>query len=313
MPKKKKQSRKTTQYQRQSVTVNIGTATKRKRKGGGGGGGGHRQNLAPTFITAPQVDFTPLLAMLTHQTRSLQPEPFQNPVTPLSSVTQVLPAEQMAGEAAIRRAGPTAGSFEPVSHMEREISATTQAREALSEILKAQGPRMGFSNEPVQAVPKRGRPFSDMSRLAQAEPVEDPLAVRQTAKTDLAGTFAVGTRPPPTRRKSIAIGERVSFTPTQPPKLTRSVNAAEESFVPQTGRLGSDSSDSDRLLSISESEEEKQKSRRFTIKKQGTLTEQEKSFYTSWQRRKKRGDTIPEKKERTLKIIESKMTKGRTV
>lgn len=307
MPKKKKQSRKTTQYQRQSVTVNIGTATKRKRKGGGGGG--HRQNLAPTFITAPQVDYTPLLAMLTHQTRSLQPEPFQNPVTPLSSVTQVLPAEQMAGEAAIRRAGPTAGSFEPVSHMEREISATTQAREALSEILKAQGTRIGFSNEPVQAVPKRGRPFSDMSKLARADPVEDPLAIRQTAKTDIAGTFDVGTRPPPTRRKSIAMGER--FTPTQPPKLTRSVNAAEESFVPQTGRLGSDSSDSDSPLSISESEEEKP--RKFTIKKQGPLTEEEKSFYKNWQRRKKRGDTVPEKKERSLKIIESKMPKGRSV
>jgi hypothetical protein len=134
--KKKKQSRKTTQSQRQrqsqrqSVVVNIGSKSspRKKRRGGGGGGGGgglpppsHMHNLAPTFVTSPQIDYTPILAMLSQQTRSLQPEPFQNPVTPLSSVHQSLPAEQMAGEAAIRRAGPTAGSFQPVAHMARDM------------------------------------------------------------------------------------------------------------------------------------------------------------------------------------------------
>jgi hypothetical protein len=68
------------------------------------------------------VDYTPFLAMMTYQTRSLQPEPLRNPVTTLSSVTQALPAEQMAGEAAIRRAGSTAGSFQPVAHVERDIA-----------------------------------------------------------------------------------------------------------------------------------------------------------------------------------------------
>jgi hypothetical protein len=217
MPKKKKQSRKTTQYQRQSVTVNIGTSTKRKRKGGGGGG--HRQNLAPTFITAPQVDYTPLLAMMSYQTRSLQQEPLRNPVTPLSSVTQALPAEQMAGEAAIRRAGPTAATFEPVAHMER------------AEKDVGGGGRVAFSEEPATSRLKLGRPFADLSKLAAAEPVLDPLAIRQTAKVDI--------REPPARTKSL------SFLPTKPPTLSPAVNAAAEQFVPNQasrGRLSSESS-----------------------------------------------------------------------
>lgn len=129
MPPKKRKLKQPTQSQRQSqkVIVNIGSKSA-PRKRSGGGGGGHRHNLAPTFITAPQVDYTPILAMLTQQTRSLQPEPLRNPVTPLSSVTQALPAEQMAGEAAIRRAGPTAGSFQPIGHMERQIEASLREK-----------------------------------------------------------------------------------------------------------------------------------------------------------------------------------------
>jgi hypothetical protein len=115
--KRKRQSRKTTQSQRQSqkVIVNIGSKSAPRKKSGRGGlpPPSHMHNLAPTFVTSPQIDYTPILAMLTHQTRSLQHEPLRNPVTPLSSVTQALPAEQMAGEAAIRRAGPTASNLQP--------------------------------------------------------------------------------------------------------------------------------------------------------------------------------------------------------
>lgn len=246
MPKKKKQSRKTTQYQRQSVTVNIGTSTKRKRKGGGGGG--HRQNLAPTFITAPQVDYTPLLAMMSYQTRSLQQEPVRNPVTPLSSVTQALPAEQMAGEAAIRRAGPTAATFEPVAHMERELAEKDIAG----------GGRIGFSEEPIPATRKKGRPFVDLSKLAAAEPVLEPLAIRQTAKVDI--------REPPARTKSL------SFLPSKPPTLSPAVNAAAEQFVPNQasrGRLGSDSS----VETKSESEDEAPKKRLPFPKREGPLSD----------------------------------------
>lgn len=247
MPKKKKQSRKTTQYQRQSVTVNIGTSTKRKRKGGGGGG--HRQNLAPTFITAPQVDYTPLLAMMSYQTRSLQQEPVRNPVTPLSSVTQALPAEQMAGEAAIRRAGSTAATFEPVAHMERELAEKDIAG----------GGRIGFSEEPIPATRKKGRPFVDLSKLAAAEPVLEPLAIRQTAKVDI--------REPPARTKSL------SFLPSKPPTLSPAVNAAAEQFVPNQasrGRLGSDSS----VETKSDSDDEAPKLKRHPFpKREGPLSD----------------------------------------
>lgn len=113
--KRKRQSRKTTQSQRQSVIVNIGSKSAPRKKSGRGGlpPPSHMHNLAPTFVTSPQIDYTPILAMLTQQTRSLQPEAPRNPVTPLSSVMATQTAEQMAGEAALRRAGNTAANFQP--------------------------------------------------------------------------------------------------------------------------------------------------------------------------------------------------------
>jgi hypothetical protein len=129
--KRKRQSRKTTQSQRQSqkVIVNIGSKSAPRKRSGRGGlpPPSHMHNLAPTFVTAPQVDYTPILAMLTQQTRSLQPEPVRNPVTPLSSATQT--AEQMAGAAAIRRAGPTAANFQPPPSLadERMIETLLQS------------------------------------------------------------------------------------------------------------------------------------------------------------------------------------------
>ena len=117
MPPKKRKRKQPTQSQRQSqkVIVNIGSkSTPRKRSGRGGlPPPSHMHNLAPTFVTAPQVDYTPLLMAITQQTRSLQPEPVRNPVTPLSAVIATQTAEQMAGAAAERRAGPTAANFQP--------------------------------------------------------------------------------------------------------------------------------------------------------------------------------------------------------
>jgi hypothetical protein len=132
MPPKKRKRKQPTQSQRQSqkVTINIGSkSTPRKRSGRGGlPPPSHMHNLAPTFITAPQVDYTPLLMAITQQTRSLQPEPVRNPVTPLSAVMATQTAEQMAGAAAERRAGPTAANFQPQPSLadERRIETLLQ-------------------------------------------------------------------------------------------------------------------------------------------------------------------------------------------
>jgi hypothetical protein len=115
MPPKKRKRKQPTQSQRQSqkVTINIGSKSAPRKRSGRGGlpPPSHQHNLAPTFITAPQVDYTPLLMAITQQTRSLQPEPVRNPVTPLSAViatqTATQNAQQMAGEDALRRAEPT--------------------------------------------------------------------------------------------------------------------------------------------------------------------------------------------------------------
>ena len=116
MPPKRKVRKGQTQTQRQSVVVNIGT--KRKTSGRGRlAPPSHQHNLAPTFITTPQIDYTNLFASLLHTTAKVQdPVPIRNPVTPLSSTLQSvrLNAQQMAAVAALGRAGPTAGSFQPL-------------------------------------------------------------------------------------------------------------------------------------------------------------------------------------------------------
>ena len=120
-PKKRKRKAKPPtqrQSQRQSVVVNIGSTSKSKPRKSSGRGGlpppSHAHNLAPTFVTAPQIDYTPLLAMIQQHARPIVAEP-RIPVTttPLSASIQASNAEQMAGDAALRRAGPTAGNFQP--------------------------------------------------------------------------------------------------------------------------------------------------------------------------------------------------------
>jgi len=133
MPPKRK-ARKTkgqTQTQRQSVVVNIGT----KRKSSGRGRlppPSHQHNLAPTFVTNQQIDYTPLIASILHATAKVQdPVPIRNPVTPLSATLGS--AQQMAGAAALsreaeRRPGPTADNFQsPPSKSDARLAAETQA------------------------------------------------------------------------------------------------------------------------------------------------------------------------------------------
>ena len=133
--KKRKRKAKPTgqrQSQRQSVVVNIGS-TSNPRKSSGRGGlppPSHAHNLAPTFITAPQIDYTPLLAMMQHHARPIVAQaPMPVTTTPLSASVQASNAEQMAGEAAIRRAGPTAGNLQPPPSLadERRIETLLQS------------------------------------------------------------------------------------------------------------------------------------------------------------------------------------------
>jgi hypothetical protein len=111
--------------------VNIGT----KRKSSGRGRlppPSHQHNLAPTFVTNQQIDYTPLIASILHATAKVQdPVPIHNPVTPLSATLGS--AQQMAGAAALnrvaeRRPGPTADNFQPLpSEADERLAAETQA------------------------------------------------------------------------------------------------------------------------------------------------------------------------------------------
>lgn len=192
MPKrrraKSKSKARATQSQRQTqrVTVNIGKTTVTKRKQSGKGGlppPSHMHNLAPTFVTAPQVDFVGLIGEISRLTKQVQdPVPIRNPVTPLQSTLIASNAEKMAGEAAIRRAGPTAERFQPVPSMADERLAQqiqdqddVTARQELAQKVfpVAPMPTKG-DGEPAPAafaegIPKRGRPFVDMSEISLGE------------------------------------------------------------------------------------------------------------------------------------------------
>lgn len=175
MPPKKRRGKskaRPTQSQRQSqrVTVNIGktTVTKRKKQSGRGKlpPPSHMHNLAPTFVTAQQVDYVGLIGEISRLTKQVQdPVPIRNPVTPLQSVLQASTAEQMAGEAAIRRAGPTAENFQPLPSMADErLSQQIQDKDdATSQRALAQKLISRSKSEPPVASsrPLRGRPRLD--------------------------------------------------------------------------------------------------------------------------------------------------------
>lgn len=172
---KSKSKPRTTQSQKQTqrVTVNIGKTTVTKRKQSGRGGlppPSHMHNLAPTFVTAPQVDYVNLIGEISRLTKPVvqDPVPIRNPVTPLQSTIQAsnTEAQQMAGQKAEeRRAGPTAERFQPRPSMADERLAqqiqdkddTTSQRELAQKIISR-----SKSEPPVaSARPLRGRPRLD--------------------------------------------------------------------------------------------------------------------------------------------------------
>lgn len=174
MPPKKRRAKskaRPTQSQRQTqrVTVNIGS-TRAKRKQSGRGKlppPSHMHNLAPTFVTAQQVDYVGLIGEISRLTRPVvnDPVPIRNHVTPLQSVLQASTAEKMAGEAAVRRAGPTAGNFQSLPSMadERLAQQIQDKDDATSQRALAQKVISRSKSEPPVASsrPLRGRPRLD--------------------------------------------------------------------------------------------------------------------------------------------------------
>jgi hypothetical protein len=171
-PKKRKRKAKTPkttqrQSQRQSVVVNIGSKSTPRKSSGRGGlpPPSHAHNLAPTFVTAPQVDYTPLLAMIQQHARPIVPQaPLPVTTTPLSASVQASNAEQMAGEAAIRRAGPTAGNFQ------------TPASEARFKPITKIGGEQSSYKPVVQPNPPQVRPPDPYvtRQLVQPKAAEEP-------------------------------------------------------------------------------------------------------------------------------------------
>lgn len=134
-----KRSKSQSQSQRQSVTINLNKTTPAKKKRSGRGGlppPSHLQNLAPTFVTAPQVDYVGLIGEISRLTAKVQdPVPIRNPVTPLQATLQASNAEaqQMAGvKAEERRAGPTAENFQSPPSRARSLSQDLEGFEKAS-------------------------------------------------------------------------------------------------------------------------------------------------------------------------------------
>ena len=136
--KRKSKSQARGQSQRQSVVVNIGSSSKPRKSSGRGNlpPPSHAHNLAPTFVTAPQVDYTPLLAMMQHHARPIVAQsPLPVTTTPLSSATTATNTESvgvMAGLAAERRAGPTAANFQQPASLASERSASSASSRSVS-------------------------------------------------------------------------------------------------------------------------------------------------------------------------------------
>ena len=137
--KRKSKSQARGQSQRQSVVVNIGSTSKPRKSSGRGNlpPPSHAHNLAPIFVTAPQVDYTPLLAMMQHHARPIVAQsPLPVTTTPLSSATTATNTESvgvMAGLAAERRAGPTAANFQQPASLASQRSASSASSRSVSE------------------------------------------------------------------------------------------------------------------------------------------------------------------------------------
>jgi len=202
-PKKKRSKTKPTQKQKQkqsqSVVVNIGSKSKPRKSSGRGGlpPPSYKHNLAPTFVTNQQIDYTPLITSLLHtsnkigEPNSISQRTIENPVTPLSSTIQSSSTQSSsAGEAALRRAGPTAGNFQPrPSQADERLSMSMEDRSSpvrapdpiITERLVKDNLASGGGGIP-EAVGfiKRGRPFAEAT---QAIPVNQSyLIARQPAE-----------------------------------------------------------------------------------------------------------------------------------
>ncbi len=122
------------QSQSQKVVVNVNTIKSKPRKKSGRGGlppPSYQHNLAPTFVTQQATDYNPVIGAIASLTSRLQQEPrIQQPVTPLSSATQMAnqQAQSMAGvKAEERREGSTAGNFQPLpSQADERLAQETQ-------------------------------------------------------------------------------------------------------------------------------------------------------------------------------------------
>ena len=213
-PKKKKekpkaQKQRQKQAQRQSVTVNVGTSKSKSKPRKSSGRGGlpppsHMHNLAPTFVTNQQIDYTPLISSLLHTSNkigapnSISQRTIDNPITPLSSSTQSsTSAGEMAGEAALRRAGPTAGNLQPLpSQADERLSMSMEDKPTpvrapdpiITERLVKEKPALGEGIPEAVGFVKRGRPFAEatqaiplnqsylIARPAAEEPTLEPKA-----------------------------------------------------------------------------------------------------------------------------------------
>jgi hypothetical protein len=195
MPPKKKrakpkptQKQKQKQAQRQTVTVNVGTSKSKPRKSSGRGGlppPSHLQNLAPTFVTNQQIDYTPLISSILHasnkigEPNSISQRTIENPVTPLSSTSQSSTSQsssagEMAGQAAIRRAGPTAGNLQPLpSQSDERLSMSMEDKPTpvrapdpiITERLVKENIASGGGGFPeAESFIKRGRPFAQATQ-----------------------------------------------------------------------------------------------------------------------------------------------------
>ena len=196
-PKKKRSKTKPTQKQKQkqsqSVVVNIGSKSKPRKSSGRGGlpPPSYKHNLAPTFVTNQQIDYTPLISSILHASNkigdpnSISQRTIENTVTPLSSSIQSSSTQSSSpGEAALRRAGPTAANFQPrpsqaderlSMFMEDKPTPVRAPDQIITERLVKEKAASGGGGIP-EAVGfiKRGRPFADAT---QAIPVNQTYLI----------------------------------------------------------------------------------------------------------------------------------------
>ena len=206
MPPKKKRSKsksrvRPTQTQSQKVIVNIGgSSSKRKRRSGGGGmtPASHAQNLVPFFVQSapthqPLVDYDRIARM----TGSLQERNEPNRTPPVQSQ---VPASVMAGAAAERRAGPTAGGFESTpsdSRLDQEpISRQSSVSQRVASIeglgkpepLSRAGSSIGTSVSTKVGLPSGFASVSTIKAMGAAEERGQVLRERQEdAEKELMG------------------------------------------------------------------------------------------------------------------------------